>query len=182
MDLNKFENQVFFTTVRITIPNDDLRTSSVGTGFLVNVPLRKEGLTGVFLVSNKHVYGDSRRTIVLNFHKKRTDVDSPDLGSTAPAVIADFSAHYYEHPNPDIDLACINVSAFTGEENGVYSRNLHDEFFNHTDYSRILPGADISFIGYPDNRFDAIHNLPILRKGYLAINSCTNIRSAYYFP
>lgn len=166
MDLSKFENQVFFTTVRISIPSADRTTSSIGTGFLVNVPLRQEGMTGVFLVSNKHVYGDAHRTIILNFHKNMDD--SPSLGEIAAVTINDFSRHYYEHPNPEVDLACINVNAFAGPDKGVYSKHLHDKFFSHLDYSKILPGAEVSFVGYPDNRFDTVHNLPILRKGYLA--------------
>jgi len=32
----------------------------------------------------------------------------------------------------------------------------------------LLPGADVWFIGYPENRFDTFHNLPILRRGYIA--------------
>lgn len=168
MDLGKFENQIFFTTVRITIPSEDRKTSSIGTGFLVNVQLRKEGKYAFFLVSNKHVYGDPHRTLILNFHKKKDASDAPNLGETTPVIINDFSGHYYEHPNPEVDLACINVSAFAGPDNGVYSKHLHNEFFSQPDYSKLLPGTEVSFIGYPDNRFDTVHNLPILRKGYLA--------------
>lgn len=168
MDLGKFENQIFFITVRITIPNSDGKSNSIGTGFLVTIPLREEGRVGFFLVSNKHVYGDPNSTIILNFHKAKGESDEPDLGQISPVTINNFSAHYYEHPNPEIDLACINVSAFAGNEHGVYSKHLHGEFFEPIDPSKLLPGSDVSFIGYPDNRFDTVHNLPILRKGYLA--------------
>lgn len=34
--------------------------------------------------------------------------------------------------------------------------------------SSVLPGSEVLFVGYPDNRFDSVHNLPILRKGTLA--------------
>lgn len=168
MDFTKFENQIFFTTVRITIPSKDGRTSSIGTGFLVNVPLRHEGRMAHFLVSNKHVYGDPQRKIILNFHEKSSDKDAPNLGKTKSVEIEDFSAHYYGHPNNKIDLACINVSAYIGEHSGVYSKHLHSEFFDEANLESLLPGSDVSFIGYPDNRFDTIHNLPILRKGYVA--------------
>lgn len=168
MDLSKFENQMFFSTVRITIPSADGKSTSIGTGFLFNVPLRQEGLTAHFLVSNKHVYGDPHRTIVLNFHKIKNGIDEPDLGQIHPVVIQDFSEHYYGHPDNDIDLACINVSAFAGSENGVYSKHIHSEFTEQVDLTKLFPGAEVSFVGYPDNRFDTAHNLPILRKGYLA--------------
>lgn len=168
MDLGKFENQIFFTTVRITIPSADGRSNSIGTGFLVTVPLKQEGNVGFFLVSNKHVYGDTSRTIILNFHQAREGSYEPNLGQTRPVKIENFSDHYYGHPDPAIDLACINVSAYCGGENGVYSKHIHTEFFDPIDSTKLLPGSEVLFIGYPDNRFDIIHNLPILRKGYLA--------------
>ncbi|MDA3945260.1 MAG: hypothetical protein PF439_01075, partial [Helicobacteraceae bacterium] len=82
--MSKFESQMFFSTIRITIPNEDGITSSVGTGFLFSIPLRQEGKSGIFLVSNKHVYGDPSKTIILNFHKRKDDIDEPDLGSIKP--------------------------------------------------------------------------------------------------
>jgi hypothetical protein len=168
MDLTKFEFQVFFTTVRITIPSIDGNSNSIGTGFIFSIPLRQEGRHGQFLVSNKHVFGDPHRTIILNFHKIKDGADEPDLGKIVPVMIQDFSAHYYGHPDANIDLACINISAYIGQDHGVYSRNLHDEFIEPIDFTKLLPGTEVSFIGYPDNRFDTTHNLPILRKGYLA--------------
>ena len=168
MDFSIFEYQMFFSTVRITIPNADVKSSSIGTGFLINVPVRQEGKIAHFLVSNKHVFGDPRRTIILNFHRKKAGVDEPDLGQGTPVVIQDFSKLYYGHPDPNIDLACINVSAFVGYDKGIYSKHLHGDFTEHIDLNKLLPGSEVSFVGYPDNRFDTAHNLPILRKGYLA--------------
>jgi len=167
MDFSKFQNQVFFSTIRITVPNDDGNTSSIGTGFLFDVQL-EEGLIATFLVSNKHVFGDPNRKIILNFHKKRNDVYEPELGSIIPVEIENFKGHYYGHPDPKIDLACINVSAFAGPENNVYSRHLRDDLIDLEATNNVLAGSEVSFIGYPDNRFDSVHNLPILRKGYLA--------------
>lgn len=48
--------------------------------------------------------------------------------------------------------------------NGVYSKHIRSEFFDPIDASILLPGSEVLFIGYPDNRFDIVHNLPILRK------------------
>lgn len=168
MDLSKFENQMFFSTVRITIPSADGKSNSIGTGFLFNVPMRQEGRLAHFLVSNRHVFGDPQRTIILNFHKLKAGTNEPELGQVKPVVIQNFSEYFYGHPDHNIDLACINVSGFAGPSNEVYSKHLHHEFTEQIDFSKLLPGADVSFIGYPDNRFDAAHNLPILRKGYLA--------------
>jgi hypothetical protein len=32
----------------------------------------------------------------------------------------------------------------------------------------LLPGNEVWFVGYPENRFDTVNNLPILRRGYIA--------------
>jgi len=104
--------------------------------------------------------------------------DLPDLGQIQPVAIRDFSGHYYEHPDQDVDLACINISAFIAPENKVFFRNLHPEFVENLDFSKVLPGAEVSFVGYPDNRFDSIHNLPIMRKGYLATLPTVNFNGS----
>jgi hypothetical protein len=81
-------------------------------------------------------------------------------------TINNFQDFYYEHP--DVDLACINVSSFTGVANSVFSRDIHTAFIDEIDWNTLIPGSAVSFIGYPEGRFDIVHNLPILRKGYIA--------------
>jgi hypothetical protein len=67
-----------------------------------------------------------------------------------------------------IDLACVNISSFGEPARGLYFR--HYSFQNLLDdASQALSiGKEVFFIGYPENRFDVIHNLPLLRKGYIA--------------
>lgn len=169
MDLTKFESQVFFTTVRITIPGDDNLSSSVGTGFIISMKTTKDGFVRFFLVSNKHVFLNKTRTIILNFHKKNESDKTPLLKENIQVKIDDFSEYYFEHENKQVDLACMNITGFLGEHNpSTYHKNLHKDFFNDIDYSKINAGNLISFVGYPSGLFDTAHNLPILRKGYIA--------------
>lgn len=107
METGFFESDIFFATVRIsTFQNNGV--GSIGTGFLFRVPLVGDR-AAILLVSNKHVYCDSSREIKLTFHKKISDdIDEPDIGETFTIREDDFKKAYTEHPNPSIDLACVN--------------------------------------------------------------------------
>jgi hypothetical protein len=165
---NKFEEQVFFTTTRITIPQANGGGSSIGTGFLFNAPLKDGSNRSVtLLISNKHVFQNPNGAISFNFNKKRDD-GNPDLGNLHTFSGQDFTGIYTEHPNPVIDLACINASIITNEEHNIYYRNLSPNMVADFSEEKLNPGVDVWFVGYPANRFDVSNNLPLLRKGYVS--------------
>ena len=168
MEFSKFEEQVFFTTTRISIPNEDGKTSSIGTGFLINAPLHdSQNRSVTLLISNKHVFVNPSKNINFNFNKKNGD-GTPDYGNIHTFTAKDFSAIYTEHPDKDIDLACINASDITQPEHNVYFKNLTTEFLSDFNEDLLFPGLDVWFVGYPDNRFDVGNNLPLLRRGYIS--------------
>lgn len=167
MELAKFQEQIFFSTVRITIPSKSGSGASVGTGFLLESPLNDSKKRRIILlISNRHVYGDATQPIILNFHKKGPDGSGPELGQIVTIKQSQFTGIYVGHPDPDVDLACINISFFL--ENNIFYKNIRPEMFSDFSEEGLLPGADVWFIGYPENRFDTTHNLPILRRGYIA--------------
>ena len=169
MKLDKFQEQVFFSTVRITIPSQSGSGSSIGTGFILVTPLNDtENRSVILLISNRHVFGDSTEKIILNFHKKRTDGSGPELGQTITFFNDRFKEAYYVHPDPEIDLACTNISAIAQEGSNIFYKNVFPGMLSDFSEEDLLPGTDVWFIGYPEDRFDTVHNLPILRKGYIA--------------
>ncbi|MBZ0335006.1 serine protease [Marinobacter sp. AL4B] len=170
MDLEKFEEQVFFSTVRITIPQASGEGASIGTGFLFKAPLGDDSNRAVMLlISNKHVYGNPNQKITLNFHRRDPeDPSRPLLGEIKTLEADNFSGVYSEHPNPSVDLACLNVSVITQEDQEIFHKNLYPEMLSTFQEPDLLPGKDVWFVGYPENRYDVAHNLPILRKGYIA--------------
>ncbi|WP_299431625.1 serine protease [uncultured Aquimarina sp.] len=164
----RFEEQVFFTTTRITIPQTNGKGTSIGTGFLMRVPLNDgTNSTITLLISNKHVFQNPNGTISFNFNKKKPDLN-PDLGNLHTFTGKDFTGIYTEHPNPEIDLACINASVITHEENNVYFTYLQPKMISDFTEDNFIPGLDVWFVGYPANRFDVSNNLPLLRKGYVS--------------
>jgi len=168
MITNKFEEQVFFTTTRITIPNKTGDNVSIGTGFLVQMPLDDgTGRNLLLLVSNKHVFVDPGNKIEFIFNKQ-TETGEPDFGNIQKFTGDDFSSIYTEHPSPEIDLACINASIIGNTESKIYHKAITPELFADFNEDLLIPGLEVLFLGYPDNRYDVHNNLPLLRKGYIA--------------
>jgi len=178
---NKFEEEVFFTTTRITIPQANVNGTSIGTGFLFNAPLNDGTERQItLLISNKHVFHNPNGAISFNFNKKTAD-GHPDLGRLHTFNGQDFSGIYTEHPNPNIDLACINASEITQEEHNVYYRNISPDMVADFNDETLNPGVDVWFVGYPANRFDVSNNLPLLRKGYISSIPRVNFNSRDQF-
>ncbi len=168
MKLESFNEQVFFTTVRITLPDSSGTGGSVGTGFLFTQPVDADR-SCILLVSNRHVYQDPTKPIQLHFHRRNpNDSTKPLLGQ--PVVLSDkaFDAIYTPHPNADVDLACINVSVIGEPGRNIFHKTLKSDLLADFSHEHFLPGNEVWFVGYPENRFDTTNNLPIMRRGYLA--------------
>ena len=164
----KFEEQVFFTTTRITIQTDFEKDVSVGTGFLFNVQLDDiEGKYVTLLISNKHVFSNPFERITFNFNRKNSE-GFPDFGNVFNFTKKDFSDIYFEHPDKEVDLACINATIITFPEHNIYYRNIAPNMLSDFTEDLLVPGLDVWFVGYPENRFDSSNNLPLMRRGYIA--------------
>jgi hypothetical protein len=175
VDLLDFEEKLLFSTVRILVEIQN-GESSVGTGFIVSVPNKDSETSGVFLVSNKHVFVNPSNKITLSFTKKTENGKKPDIGNIFTIEQQNFVSGYTEHSNPQVDLACINISALCQPDLGIYFRHYSENNFADLKSESLTVGSDVMFVGYPDNRFDSIHNVPILRKGCIS----SSPRSAYY--
>lgn len=168
MELNTFEEQIFFSTVRITSTSKAGKGNSIGTGFLYSIKI-SENERCIFLVSNRHVYQDPTKPIQLVLHQRdETNKNRPKLGQTVTFVADEFKGIFTEHPNPNIDLACINISQIGYHTPPIFYKNITDELLTDLNYNGIRAGKEICFIGYPENIFDTKNNLPIFRHGCIA--------------
>lgn len=142
--------------------------SSIGTGFLLHAPFNESSnKSRTFLISNKHVFANPLGKLQFNFNREKKENEA-DLGNIISFEQKGFSHLYTEHPDPSIDLACVNVSSITMKENQVFYRNLNIEMVVDFSKDKLLPGAEVWFVGYPENRFDTVNNLPLLRKGHIS--------------
>ena len=178
------EYSVSFVTTRIATQD-----GGMGTGFFYSVdlppPVGPEK-SSILLISNKHVFYEpkdvegiknvaelsmpptDRITIALN---KRQEDGSPIFGSATDKTFkVRNSPLYLEHPNPNIDLACLNVTQLNmpSIDGKLYMRSLSDKFLKAVDYGKVAPGSEVLFVGYPGNKYDVSNNLPLIRKGFLA--------------
>lgn len=166
MNFEIFTEQVFFATLRVELPNK----RSMGTGFLVKVSSVKEGEDYIFLVSNRHVIKDTKEELRIVFHTKNDSKNSPDLKKHHQIAINKIEdGAYYTHPSKDVDLSCLNISeVFNIPGKKFYIRTLSLNQFADFRESDLNAGKEILFVGYPEDRYDHIHNLPILRGGRIA--------------
>lgn len=161
-----FEEQVFFSTVRIERP----ATNTMGTGFTVEVPAGIPGRKYIFLVTNRHVLDDPKKETRLTFHLEESG--KPKLGEACTVNVTEVTRGYY-CPDDDTDLALLNVSDIAGlveEKKGkkVFLRSLTPEYFSDYSDTDLRPNKRVAFIGYPSDRFDKKNYLPILRSGVIA--------------
>ena len=169
MDLKFFEEQVCFATVLIQAFSQDGR-SCTGTGFVVfaevpNLP----GHTMTLLVTCKHCLFGKDGMVSFRMHRKRPgNEDRPDFDNNFNISPSEYANLYFEHDDPEVDVAVINLSRLFVDHPEIFIRTVGLHHFSDFTHELLLPGRDVVFIGYPLGLFDTKHNLPIMRSGKLA--------------
>ena len=160
-----FEHNIAYITAKIDVivpqpPN------SLGTGFFYGVPLN-DGTGGglLLLISNKHVFKDPRGELTVSLNRKKED-GTPEFGNRRTFIQEGFEHIYYAHPNPEVDLACVNVSDLT--KTNIFHKHLDHSLLNPIDYEKVAPGSSVIFVGYPEGYYDFKNNLPLVRRGSIA--------------
>ncbi len=169
LDPQSFIEQILFSTLRIELLDDRGNPQGIGTGFLVKVDFPQNPSEAlVLLVSNRHVLTGSSR-FNITFHRRKINSNLPELGQTLRYNKADYGGALFLHPNPQIDLACVNISAVISQLGSqIYYKFLDKTVFATFTEPELDAGQGVIFIGYPDNRYDQKHNLPVLRSGVTA--------------
>ncbi|XOA43042.1 MAG: S1 family peptidase [Candidatus Nealsonbacteria bacterium] len=176
-----FIEQILFSTLKIEIL-DENNNPRIGTGFLLKVDFPEnpnESL--ILLVSNKHVLKGGKE-LNITFHRKRKDSNFPELGQTLSYHVADYKEVLFFHPNPKIDLACLNISTIISQlATQIYFKFLDKTTFANFTESELDAGQRVIFIGYPENRYDQKHNLPVVRGGITASHPKLNYNGEEQF-
>ena len=160
-----FEHEIAFIAARIAIEAPD-GTSSIGSGFFYQAPLNDGTDRSItLLISNKHVFIDPKGKLSVSLNKKDSE-GNPEYGNIKPFESSNFEKMYFAHPDSDVDLACVNVSGISHTD--AFYKNLNSEFLKPIDYEKVVPSSEVIFVGYPENRYDMVNNLPLIRKGSIA--------------
>jgi hypothetical protein len=161
----KFQNQIFFTVARLVVSGADPKSSSIGTGFILKIDISATH-TSYLLITNRHVIPNSFPPIDLVFHTAKNK-DEPNLTKFKNFKFSNYSNQIHYHSDPSVDLAALNLSGIVGDSE-LFWKHLTTNLLSDYTSPEILAGNEVWFVGYPENRFDPLHNLPLLRKGCIA--------------
>lgn len=120
----------------------------------------------IYLVSNKHVL-DGYDKIQISFTRMKDNM--PDVGNKATIPIADLLGHVNYHPNQNVDVAVLECT-------GLFNLLPHQFYVKAVSYDMLATfnepelsvAQSVNFVGYPDNRFDEVNNLPLIRTGIIS--------------
>jgi S1-C subfamily serine protease len=167
MDVNSITKKLLFNTVRV---DTELMDGSEGSGTAFVVMHAHPRGTHTFIVTNRHVVEGVRRGGLVFTQGQG---GQPLLGTRFQLNIDDFTAAWFMHPDPDVDLAVIPMRPLeaAAREQGV-------ELYYHPIDSRLVPDAavlreldaleEVLFVGYPSGVWDEVNLIPILRRGTTA--------------
>ena len=165
MATRSLEHEIAYITTKIDIVQPNA-PKSVGTGFFYRAPLNDGTDRSItLLISNKHVFGNPKGRLIVSLNRSRAD-NTPDFGNIVKFDQVGFEAGYFAHPNPEIDLACINVSGIARV--GAFYMHLNDTLLKPIDHEKVALGSAVIFVGYPQGYYDVVNNLPLIRRGSIA--------------
>lgn len=166
-----FEDQVFFNTVLI----ENLTDGEFGTGFLLQKKI-DEKEQRILLFSNKHVFwgkkdknnNKAKKRLQTTFHSKDKTGEFK-LGTTIKIVfeIERTQEGCFDHPDDQIDVACINISDVYNRYS-IENKSILIEEFGNFELASLTVGQKVIFIGYPQGFYDVKNHLPVARFGTIA--------------
>jgi hypothetical protein len=175
VQVSTIAEQLLFATVRIETADLGGHTG-VGTGFFFGVERNKNQYA--FLVTNKHVIRNaSTGRILFTIAEDK----KPVLGKTHWLNISNFGQWWHGHSDPDVDIAIAPVGgairSITDHGVSLYhtfiSEDLIPDIKQVDDFDAI---EDIVFLGYPNNIWDDVNNLPVVRRGITATPLAVDFR------
>lgn len=157
--------QLLFSTLRIERLGAHGELQSIGTGFLLTHNVGEDAYK-VYLVSNKHVLSGADK-IAITFTRSKDG--EADIGKTIRFPLTGVARNVVEHPDPDVDIAvltCTNLfNIFPGQ---LYFKAVSYDMLATFDEPELSVAESVYFVGYPDDRYDTINNLPLIRAGLIA--------------
>ena len=149
LELDRFEHQIFFATLRIEAKNPTSDRRSVGTGFLVGYIHPEQPNRGIMtLVSCRHVFFGPSGIITARLHRSQSSANNlPQLGSQILLGPLAPGNTYCEHPDPSVDVAAINISFALKAREDVFGRWFQPQHFLNFEHPALLPGLEVSFVG-----------------------------------
>ncbi len=174
-------DQLMYTTVKITILDDQMQAVGSGTGFFYKFD-KGNDITQPIVITNKHVlsqYDPKTGAVIrehdsLMLHFNLADANgNPITGQYYSYRAVGVKEGRIDHPDDNIDLACIPIAplALDMTSKGIRPFYVSIERSVIPDmhgWSELNAMEDIVMIGYPNGLWDHVNNLPIMRRGVTA--------------
>lgn len=159
------QEQLLYTTLKIECFDANKRLYSIGTGFLLSRPVGENAIK-MYLVSNKHVLVGPD-SIALTFTLMKDG--NPELRNNATIPISDVKGNVVEHPDPEVDVAVLECTGlFLMIQNRLFVKAVPYDMLSDFHEPELNVAENVLFVGYPNNRYDVVNNLPLVRQGMIA--------------
>ncbi|HCJ08364.1 MAG TPA: hypothetical protein DHV96_08390 [Lachnospiraceae bacterium] len=167
MDNSSIFDQLLYTTLRIECFDDNGIATSIGTGFLLDRPVGEDAYK-MYLISNKHVLMKTD-AIAITFNSGQNGEVVPQQVLRVP--IKNLKGNVTGHPNPNVDVAALDCTGlFLAINDQLYYKKVSYNMLADFNEPELNSAESIYFVGYPENRFDYVNNLPLIRTGIIASN------------
>lgn len=167
MTFDSMEERLLLSTVRIESLDDMRNPISIGTGFIIFCKIKEDGHKA-YLVSNKHVLLESDY-FRISFIKRRASCNEPDLGKVSTFRFQYSESYIALHPDEAVDVAVIDMTAFVElYHDSIFFRPLTYDMLATCNEEFLHVSQSVSFVGYPDDRYDIETNLPLMRSATIA--------------
>ena len=166
--------QLTYSTARIEC--EATSGVSTGTGFFYRFLDQGDTYIPAF-VTNKHVVKGAKRG---QFYLTLRSPDGDPLpGKHVGIVLDDFEKRWIDHPDPDVDLCIMPIAPLLNEAAGAGQQFFYvglDKSVVPTDkeLSNLTALEEVIMIGYPNGIWDAVNNMPIIRRGCTATHPNMN--------
>lgn len=159
------QEQILHTTLHIEMLDNTGKVMGGGTGFLVSVPVDDGGVK-VILVSNKHVLM-ATDNIAVTFTKMSNG--NAEFGKSVRLPIGNLRGSIVAHPNPQVDIAAVVCTGlFNLFPDQLYFKAIPMDMLADFTEEELSIAENVYFVGYPDDRYDVVNNLPLIRSGLIA--------------
>lgn len=156
---------LMFSVLRIESLDNGGNVDSIGTGFLLSRPIGNRKYK-IYLVSCKHILADTDNIRIVFTANKH---GSPDIGKIQQFPITQIKNNVVSHPDPAVDVAVLECTGlFNLFPGSLYFTSVPYDILSTFNEPELTIAENIYFIGYPDDRYDEVNNLPLVRTGLIA--------------
>lgn len=161
------QEQLLYTTLRVERLDTHGNILTIGTGFILSRPVDETQLK-LYLVSNKHIILGAD---AIAFTFSNGNNGQPIPGKSTRITISEIKDKIIGHLNPDIDIAVLEFTNLFNLYSGkFFFKCIHYDMLSTFDEPELSVAENVLFIGYPENRYDVVNNLPLIRQGLIASN------------